>query len=82
MFCEEILCLSNIEEEGIGIVIEVKYPDGGDLEAGCREALAQIKEKGYEEKLIQDGMETILCYGIACCRKQCRVCVEEAGTAR
>jgi len=27
------------DEEGVGIVIKVKYPDGGDLEAGCREAL-------------------------------------------
>lgn len=69
-------------EERIGIVIEVKYPDGGDLETGCRDTLEQIKRNRYEDRLLQDGMETILCYGIACCRKQCRVCVEEAGTAR
>ena len=28
---------------------------------------------GYEEKLRQDGLETILKYGIACNRKKCRV---------
>lgn len=68
--------LVEMEEKRIGIVIEVKYPDGGDLEAGCREALAQIKEKGYEERLIQDGMNTIIKYGIACEKKRCRVWME------
>ena len=53
----------------------MKYPDGGDLEAGCREALEQIKEKGYETKLLQDGMEKIVKYGIACHKKKCRVMV-------
>ena len=33
------------------MVIEVKYPDGGNLEAGCREALAQIERMDYGEKL-------------------------------
>ncbi|MCI9485808.1 MAG: AAA family ATPase [Lachnospiraceae bacterium] len=65
--------LVEIEEENRGIVIEVKYPDGGDLEVGCKEALAQIEEKEYEEKLREDGMETVLRYGIACRRKSCRV---------
>lgn len=60
-------------EEGVGVVIEVKYPDGGDLDAGCQEALAQIEKTGYEEALVQDGMETILKYGVACDRKKCRV---------
>ena len=59
----------------LGIVIEVKYPDGGDLEKGCREALEQIERMGYEEKLRQDDIETVLKYGIACNRKKCRVVV-------
>ena len=59
----------------LGIVIEVKYPDGGDLEKGCQEALEQIERMGYEEKLRQDDIETILKYGIACNRKKCRVVV-------
>lgn len=70
------------EEEGIGIVIEVKYPDIGEnasyeaLEKGCREALQQIEKADYKEKLRQDGLETILKYGIACNRKKCRVLME------
>lgn len=65
--------LVEIEEEGVGIVIEIKYPDGGSLEAGCREALAQIEEKGYAERLRQDDMTTIIKYGIACSKKTCKV---------
>lgn len=68
--------LIELYEESIGIVVEVKYPDGGNLERGCRAAINQIKEMGYEEKLRQDGMETIIRYGIACDRKQCRVVAE------
>ena len=60
----------------LGIVIEVKYPDGGDLEKGCREALEQIERMGYEERLRQDDIERVLKYGIACNRKKCRVAVK------
>lgn len=65
--------LVEIWDEGVGIVIEVKYPDGGNLDAGCAEALEQIEKRNYEYRLQQDGMETILKYGIACNRKKCRV---------
>jgi hypothetical protein len=68
--------LIELEEESIGIVIEVKYPDNGDLESGSDEALAQIEGRGYDEKLKMDGMGTILKYGIACNRKRCRVKVD------
>lgn len=66
-----------IESESIGIVIEIKYPEGGDLEAGCREALKQIEEMGYKERLKDDGMSTIIKYGIACRKKECMVRVEK-----
>ena len=59
----------------LGIVIEVKYPDGGDLEKGCRQALEQIDKMGYEEKLRQDDYEKVLKYGIACNRKKCKEAV-------
>lgn len=59
--------------ENIGIVIEVKYADDGNLEAGCREAMKQIEEKGYETRLRQDGMGAIMKYGIACWKKSCKV---------
>jgi len=68
--------LVELYEESIGIVIEVKYPDGGDLEAGCKEALEQIDRMGYEARLRQDEMTTVIKYGIACNRKKCRVYVK------
>ena len=69
--------LVELYEERIGIVIEVKYSDGGDLETSSRNALEQIKRNRYEDRLIQDGMEIIISYGISCCRKQCKVCVKK-----
>lgn len=68
--------LIRIDEESLGIVIEVKYPDSADLETGCREALRQIEEKHYDMYLREEGMDRILKYGIACHRNRCRVAVE------
>lgn len=65
--------LVEIEEEETGIVIEVKYTDRNAMEAGCEEALRQIDERDYAEKLRTDGMKHILVYGIACFQKRCRV---------
>lgn len=62
-----------VPREGVGIVIEVKYSDNGDLEAGCREALEQIERMGYETRLRLDGMGTIRKYGIVCHKKRCRI---------
>ena len=69
--------LVELEEEGIGIFIEVKYPDGDDLENGCRKALAQIERMNYEDRLRQNGLTTIYKYGIACHKKRCRVLLQE-----
>lgn len=61
-------------EDGLtGIVIEIKYPDKGNLEAGCQHALKQIEQKRYEARLRQDGVKTIIKYGIACWKKSCMV---------
>lgn len=62
-----------VEDEEIGIVIELKYAENGKLDAGCRKALRQIKDRNYEEVLIDDGMKTICRYGIACYKKRCMV---------
>ena len=62
--------------EKIGIIIEMKYASQNDLEFSCREALQQISKRDYTAQLREDGMETILRYGIACSRKKCRVMVE------
>ncbi|MCD8074750.1 MAG: AAA family ATPase [Lachnospiraceae bacterium] len=65
-----------IEEEEIGIVIEVKYAEGGDLDAACAEALDQINKNNYTAELKEDDMHKILKYGIACYKKQCKVVLE------
>ncbi len=70
--------LVEIEEEKIGIVIEIKYASEGSLRTDCQKALRQIREKNYERKLRQDGMSRIIRYGIACRRKECRVMLEES----
>ena len=62
-----------IEEERTGIVIEVKYPKSENLEAACQEALEQIERNRYDEYLRNQGMQTILKYGIACWKKRCKV---------
>ncbi len=59
--------------ERTGIVIELKYADGGNLERACREALEQIKERKYAEGLKRRGMKKILEYGMAFCEKECMV---------
>jgi len=55
----------------VGMVIELKYADDGNLEAACREALRQIEEKKYAEGLKRCGMKKIIKYGIAFCGKAC-----------
>ena len=65
-----------IEESDTGIVIEIKYSDDGNLENGCKKALAQIEEKGYAARLLQDGMKNIVKYGIACYKKTCKAAVQ------
>ena len=59
--------------ERMGIIIELKYPGDGNLDKGCDEALKQIEKNDYEEVLRNNGMKTILKYGIACYKKQCKV---------
>ena len=59
--------------ERLGIVIELKYAEDGNLEAACTKALAQIDEKKYDEALRRRGMKTILKYGIAFWEKECQV---------
>lgn len=59
-----------------GIVIEIKYAPGSVLEDGCREALEQIEEKQYDSFLREEGMTTVIKYGIAFFMKKCMVMCE------
>ena len=65
--------LIRIEDEDVGIVIEVKYADNGNLQGECEKALQQIIDIRYTEALEQEGIHTIIKYGIACYRKKCKV---------
>lgn len=65
--------LVEIDDEEIGIILEVKYAQDGNLEAASRKALEQIELLQYEEQLRDEGIHHILKYGIACYKKRCRV---------
>lgn len=65
--------LIEIPESRTGIVIEVKYAENGKMKDACTEALRQIEERKYAAKLEDDGMRSIIKYGIACYKKDCRV---------
>ena len=67
--------LVEIDGEEIGIVIEIKYSDNGNLEADCIEALAQIERNDYSAQLYEAGMQKILKYGISCYKKKCKVII-------
>ena len=84
---------SNVEAgDGFAdIIIETQEPDGGiivelkyskmysGLEKACEKAIDQIKIKRYQEYLKNDGRENIMIYGIAFCKKKCKVYVEKLG---
>ena len=55
----------------------MQYVQEGSLNRGTSEALKQIEDRHYVEKLYNDGMEKVLKYGVACQKKQCRVALAE-----
>ena len=66
------------EDPDAGIVIEVKYAkEMKELDAACEAAITQIKDKRYDETLRDEDRCDILAYGIAFCRKRCRVVGEK-----
>lgn len=56
-----------------GIILELKYAQDGNLEQACMKALEQTAEVHYEEVLEDQGIDDILCYGIAFYKKRCMV---------
>ena len=62
----------------VGIVIELKYARSmNDLDKACERAMEQIKSRRYDTELRNDGRNLILAYGIAFCKKRCKVVVEK-----
>ena len=63
-----------LPKQKLGILIEMKYTrDEAKLEEYCREALDQIERKGYKIERVNRTLK----YGIACCRKECKVMLRE-----
>lgn len=70
-FCDIIVEPDDLDK---GIVIEVKYADSMDkLEKSCAAALQQIEARRYDERLRNEGRTEIMAFGVAFCRKRCRV---------
>ena len=62
------------EDPDAGIVVEVKYaPSILGLDRACEEAMGQILARRYDERLRNDGRMNIGAFGIAFCKKRCRV---------
>lgn len=60
-----------------GIIAELKYTkDFKAMEKSCEKALKQIKDRRYQEYLLNNDRQNIMYYGIAFCRKRCKVLVE------
>lgn len=68
------------EDPDRGIIIELKYAQTFQgLEIACKKAIDQIRDRRYTERLTNDGRNQILAYGIAFCKKRCKVVVERLG---
>lgn len=56
-----------------GIILKVKYAHDGNLEAASQKAVKQIEKTNYAQELQDEGIDTILKYGIAFYKKRCKV---------
>lgn len=61
-----------------GIVIELKYAkEFAGLEGACERAIAQIKDRRYDSYLKNDGRFHVRIYGMAFCKKRCKIVTEQ-----
>ncbi|MEQ2578396.1 AAA family ATPase [Hominiventricola aquisgranensis] len=66
------------DDPDAGIITELKYTrDTKEMEQACKKAIAQIKDRRYQEYLLNDERRDILLYGIAFCKKRCKVIAEK-----
>ena len=69
--------VAETDDPDSGISVELKYTkEYKDMEQACQNALDQIKDRRYQEYLLNDGRNEIMLYGMAFCKKRCRVVVE------
>ena len=69
--------VAETDDPDSGIIVELKYTkEYKNMEQACQNALDQIKDRRYQEYLLNDGRNDIMLYGMAFCKKRCRVVVE------
>lgn len=61
----------------VGMIIELKYADDGNLEKGCADALKQIEDRKYAIGLEHKRLKKVLRYGMAFYEKECKVVLAE-----
>ena len=70
--------LVETDDGEIGIILELKYANDGNLDTACKKALEQINHNRYEEILLDEGVPNILKYGISFYKKRCRVMADNS----
>ena len=69
--------VAETDDPDSGIIVELKYTKEFEgMEQACQKAIAQIRDRRYYEYLMNDDRRNILFYGIAFCKKRCKVIVE------
>lgn len=71
----DIMVVCNVRR--MGLVIEVKYAEQGELASECAKAMDQIDRLHYTAALKEHEPTTILKYAIACYKKRCKVVMEK-----
>ena len=60
------------DDPDAGIVAELKYTKNfDDMKMTCQKAIAQIRDRRYQEYLLNDDRKDIRLYGITFCKKRC-----------
>ena len=60
------------DDPDAGIVVELKYTKNfDDMKMTCQKAIAQIRDRRYQEYLLNDDRKDIRLYGITFCKKRC-----------
>lgn len=66
------------EDPDAGIIFELKCArERSGLDKACEKAMEQIRDRGYEQYLENDGRHNLLLYGIAFYKKRCKVVLEK-----
>lgn len=60
------------DDPDAGIVVELKYTKNfDDMKMTCQKAIDQIRDRRYQEYLLNDDRKDIRLYGVTFCKKRC-----------